>query len=174
MLLIGALIASVPSVILFVITEISRRAERREYYKQRNIEMAHEFYRKIYDPLAPFLSVSSDIVLALDVIKTKYYEKEIPREILNGLKQFHERMLEVRNTFIQRGYGGLVPRSVRNNIEDLQVHLSMAIGILEKRKEFSKLTPAEKKNIFDKLYRLCEDLQNRIRRLLNVNALDIK
>jgi hypothetical protein len=113
-------------------------------------------------------------VLALDVIKTKYYEKEIPREILNGLKQFHERMLEVRNTFIQRGYGGLVPRSVRNNIEDLQVHLSMAIGILEKRKEFSKLTPAEKKNIFDKLYRLCEDLQNRIRRLLNVNALDIK
>ena len=173
-LLIGALIASIPSIILLVITEISRRAERREYYKQRNIDMAHKFYRKIYDPLAPFLSTSLDIQLTLDVIKTKYSGKEIPKKILEGLEKFYERLLNARNVFFEKGYEGLVPQSVRNNIEDVQVNLRMAIGVLEKRKEFSKLSPSERERILDDLSELCGDLRDRIRRLLNVDALDVE
>ena len=166
-------------VVSHILTERRETRRRREEYKQKRIEAAHEYFRRIYDYLAPCLSMYYEAFAIATVMKTHFgSSKKIPMKkkekemVVKVVKGIHERMSQAITVLGDKGYLGLLPAGLFSKIMQLHYKANDCNKIIEEDPTLSNITEKQISN-FNELLELCEENRNKIRRLLNVDALTV-
>jgi len=182
MLIVGVFTISssvITIVVNHILTERRERTRRRTEYKQKRIDAAHEYFRRIYDYMAPFLSMYVEIPTIATVLKTHFGgSKKIPMEkkekemVVRVVKNIHDRMSHAVDVCGDKGYLGLLPAGLYSKTMQLYFKATECNKIIQKNPTLSNITKEHISN-FNELLELCEDIRTKIRRLMNVDALTV-
>lgn len=142
---------------------------RRELKKWK-LESTQEYYRRLYEPLAPFFSAPYKILVAL--------VGHTAREILNLPKQEQQKISynldiilneleEGLRNFIDKGYIGLFPQ----DLGFMVVSFTARVKKMNKRIKEKGIANEETLKMLDDTLPIGKQIRDRMRRLLNVDAL---
>ena len=166
-------------VVNHILTERREKRRRREEYRQKRIDAAHEYFRRIYDYLAPCLSMYYEAPVIATVMKTHFGgPKKIPMKkkekemVVKVIKSVHDRISQAITVLGEKGYLGLLPAGLYSKIMQLYLKAIDCDKIIQKDPTLSDITEEQISN-FNELLELCKDIRTKIRRLLNVDALTV-
>ena len=178
---VGAIIALISSLVSIFLNNvlISRREEKkiREEQQRRKIEAAHEYFRGLYNYLAPFMGLFPRMEIIRIMFETHFLGKkemtEKEREvIISHFKDFDNIFSGAVGKMENSGIIGLLPNGLSKNLVNLTLRAAELNQIFQKNSTFCSLS----KDDIDKAFRFCDlykETRSKIRRLLNVDALEV-
>ena len=144
------------------------RARREE--KRWKLESAQEFFRRLYDPLAPFFSAPYKIMWAMlqyQVYQIKNLSKEEQQQISSNLDGIISEIMNAYANLVNKGYIGLFPKDLGGMILGLSVRVTKLNDLIKEK----GIVDEETQKTLIETISMGEKIRNRMRQLLNVDAL---
>ena len=145
------------------------RARREE--KKWKLQSAQEYFRRLYDPLAPFFSIPHKIMWAMlqyQVYQIKGLTKEEQQQVSSNLDGILSEIAEAYVQFVNKGYIGLFPKDVGGMILSLSVRVVELNNLIKEK----GIVDEETQKTLIETISVGEKIRDRMRQLLNVDALD--
>ena len=143
---------------------------RRELTKWK-LESAQEFFRRLYDSLAPFFSANYKLLFGMLGLAAKEIaslpEKE-QQQISYNLDNVIKEIMEAYRNFIDKGYIGLFPK----DLGYMMLRYNLQVDKLNTLVKENGITHEETSKMLEETMSIGENIRVRMRQLLNVDALD--
>jgi len=143
---------------------------RRELKKWK-LESAQEFFRRLYDTLAPFFSANYKILFVMVGLAAKEIaslpEKE-QQQISYNLDSVIKEIMEAYKNFIDKGYIGLFPK----DLGEMMLRYNLQVGKLNTVIKEKGIGYEETSKMLEETMSIGDNIRVRMRQLLNVDALD--
>lgn len=168
LLLIGGVIGFLSAFLSAFLTDFFRA--RREERKWK-LESTVEYFRGLYNPLAPFFSAQSKILFALvGVTITEILELPLKKQkqIAYNLESVLKELMEAHKRFIDGGYIGLFPHDVALMIMTYRSKLDRLNKLIKEK----GIADKEANKTISDVFSVANQLRDRLRQLLNVDVLD--
>lgn len=138
--------------------------------KKWKLESTHEYYRRLYDILAPFFSAPDKIFFAM-VERTAHEILNLPKEeqqqISFNLDIVLNESMEALRNFIDKGYFGLFP----SDLGLMMISFNARVKKLNKLIKDKGIQNGETLKTLDETMSIGKTIRERMRQLLNIDAL---
>jgi len=167
-IIVGSVIGGVIA-LLSVFLNDHLRASREE--KKWKLQSAHEFFRRLYEPLAPLFSAPYEFMFAMLLNKAyqiKDLSKEEQQQISSNLERVLSKILDAYKHLVDKGYIGLFPKDLGGMILGFCVRIEKSNKLIKER----GIIDEETLDSLSEILPMADKLRDRMRQLLNVDALD--
>jgi len=139
--------------------------------KKWELESTHDYFRRLYDTLAPFFIAPYKIAIGLlgySAYQIMDLTKEEQQQISFNLDNILREIEEALKNFIDKGYIGLFPKDLGGMLLTFTLQIGHSNTLIKEKGVTTKETIEHLKETMS----MGDKIRNRMRQLLNVDALD--
>ncbi|MDH5461194.1 MAG: hypothetical protein OEZ29_01365 [Candidatus Bathyarchaeota archaeon] len=168
--LLGVFIGGLIGIVTTLVIEIFREYRWREEREIRRKKSTIEYYRRLFDPLSPFLALHSQLNHIMGGAVSMQIERPKEQKQANEIRALLPKFLTAYDDFREKGYAALFPKDLKDKILSFGTKIALLNAELKEKPRLQDWNGAFQL-IVDAL-KLGDQVVSRIRELLDVESLD--